>query len=97
MSNTAIVIVMALLGTLGRTLVPFLQMLQSNPDTQFDRKFVIPAVVAAVLSVIGLPLILSGLPDSAWLAGDVRGFVLVFVAAWGLTDMARAGQKQLGG
>lgn len=97
MDNTWIVILMALLGALGRTIVPFLQALQTNPDTQFDRKFVIPAAVAAVLSIIGLPLILSGLPDSAWSAGGVKEFVLVFVAAWGLTDMARAGQKQLGG
>lgn len=97
MSNVTLVIVMALLGTAGRTIVPFLQVLQANPETKFDRKFTIPAVVAAILSVIGLPLILSGLPDSAWLASDVRGFVLVFVAAWGLTDMARATQKQTSG
>ena len=94
MSNVTVVIVMALLGTVGRTLVPFLLVLRDKPETQFDRKFILPAVVSAVLSVIGLPLILSGLPDGAWLAADVRDFVLVFVAAWGLTDMARSGQKQ---
>lgn len=97
MSSTAIVVGMALLGVLGRTLVPYLQMLRDNPDTPFDRRFLLPAAASALLAIIGLPLILAGLPDSAWLATDVKAFVLVFVGAWGLTDMARAVQKQGGG
>lgn len=96
MSNTLIVVVMALLGVLGRTLVPYFQMLKDKPDTPFDRHFLLPAAVSALMAIIGLPLILAGLPDSAWLATDVKAFVLVFVGAWGLTDMARAAQKQSG-
>jgi hypothetical protein len=93
-SNTVIVVFVALLGVVARTLVPYLQTLKDNPETTFDRKFCVPAVVSVVIAVFGLPLVLSGMPETAWAAIDVKGYVLAFVAAWGFTDMARAGQKQ---
>jgi hypothetical protein len=96
MSNTVIVVFVALLGVICRALVPFLQVLKDQPETTFDRKFVVPAIVTIVIAIFGLPLVLSGMPESAWAAIDIKGFVLVFVAAWGLTDIARAGQKQIG-
>lgn len=97
MSSTVIVVGMALLGVLGRTLVPYLQTLKDKPETPFDRRFLLPAIASSLMAIIGLPLILAGLPDSAWLATDVKAFVLVFVGAWGLTDIGRALQKQSGG
>ena len=89
------VIIMSLLGVVGRAIIPYLQILKDNPTTTFDRKFIIPALASAAISVIGLPLVLSGLTDSAWLTTTPQGYVLIFVSAWGLADMARAGQKQI--
>jgi hypothetical protein len=93
MNNTLLIIVFALLGVLGRTITPYLQALKDNPNTPFDRKFLIPPIVSVVIAVITLPLILSALPADAWLSNTIPGFVTVFVSAWGLTDIARAGQK----
>lgn len=94
--GTVLVIVVALLGVLARTFVPYLQLLKEKPDTPFDRKFVVPAIASGLISILTLPLILGGLPDTAWLANTAQGYVLVFIASWGLTDIARSGQKQVG-
>lgn len=96
MSNTLIVVLVALLGVMGRVLVPYLQALKENPTIKFDRLFLVPAIASALIAAVGLPLILASLPDSAWLATDVKAYVLVFVGAWGLTDMGRSLQKQGG-
>lgn len=93
MQNTVTVVIVALLGVVGRVLVPYLQTLKENPNTPFDRQFIVPAIASALIAVVGLPLILASLPDSAWLATDIKAYALVFVGAWGLTDIGRAMQK----
>ena len=95
---TVVVIVVAVMGALARTLVPFLQELQKNPEIPFDRKFIVPPVVACVISLITLPLALGVIPKELLesTALSISGLVAVFLAVWGATDMARAGQKLLG-
>jgi hypothetical protein len=94
MENLGWILLAAGLGVLGRTLLPYLQVLRDYPDTPFDRKFLLPAVVSAIIAVIALPLILGGLPDTIWVSSTPQGYILVFVSAWGMTDITRLGQKQ---
>lgn len=91
----AIVILAVLLGILARTVIPYLQTLRDNPDTQFDRKFLIPAVVTILIALLSSPLVFAALPQDQ-LNNPSPTFtdaILLFVAAWGMTDVARAGQK----
>ena len=85
----------ATVGALARTLVPYLETLRDNPETSFDRKFLVPPTVSCVIALITLPLALSALPkelmESAALS--TSGLVAVFLAVWGATDVARQGQK----
>ena len=71
---------MAVLGALARTLVPYLETLRDNPETSFDRKFLVPPVVSCVIALVTLPLALSALPkelmESATLSAS--GLVAVF-------------------
>ncbi len=95
---TFVVLLVAALGALARTLVPYLETLRDAPDTAFDRKFLVPPLVSCVIALITLPLALSALPkdliESPTLS--VSGLVAVFLAVWGATDMARSGQKLIG-
>ena len=78
-----------------RTLVPYLETLRDNPETSFDRKFLVPPAVSCVIALITLPLALSALPkelmESATLSAS--GLVAVFLAVWGATDVVRSGRK----
>ena len=98
MNPTVIVLLVAVFGALARTLVPFLQTLQENPETKFDRKFIVPPIVASIIALITLPLALSAIPkeliESTTLS--VSGLVAVFLAVWGATDIVRSGQKIVG-
>ena len=80
-----------------RTLVPSLETLRDNPETPFDRRFLVPPVVSCVIALITLPLALSALPkellESAALS--TSGLVAVFLAVRGATDVVRSGQKVL--
>jgi len=94
--NPVVWVVVALaLGILGRTLVPYLQTLQENPDTKFDRKFLIPAAVSCLLAVFTLPFAVTNLPPELLNATQVSLLLLAtaFVAGWGVTDLIRTGQK----
>ena len=95
MNPTIVVLFVAVLGALARTLVPYLETLRDNPEMPFDRKFLVPPIVSCVIALITLPLALSALPkelmESAALS--TSGLVAVFLAVWGATDVARSGQK----
>src|SRR5512136_1070417 len=99
MNPTIVVLFVAVLGALARTLVPYLETLRDNPETPFDRKFLVPPVVSCVIALITLPLALSALPkelmESATLS--TSGLVAVFLAVWGATDVVRSGQIELPG
>lgn len=99
MNTTVVVLLIALLGALGRTLVPYLQILRDNPETPFDRKFLLPPLVSCVIALITLPLALSAVPkDLLELSTlSISGLVAVFLAVWGATDVIRSGQKLLSG
>jgi hypothetical protein len=92
---TAAVVVVVLLGIVGRTVVPYLEMLRNNPDTPFDRKFLVPAVVSVVIALITSPLVFAAIPPEQLSAATLPALAVLFAAAWGLTDVARAGQKLL--
>lgn len=86
-------IIAVLLGIVGRTVIPYLEELRQNPDTTFDKKFLVPAVVSVVIALITAPLVLAAIPPDQLEVTTLSGFAVLFVAAWGLTDVARAGQK----
>jgi hypothetical protein len=92
---TVIVLLVAACGALARTLVPFLQALQENPDTVFDRKFLLPPIVSCIIALLTLPISLAALPPELLQpsALSLSLLVAVFVAVWGVTDIARVFQK----
>ncbi len=87
------VIIAVLLGISGRTIVPYLESLRDNPETKFDRKFLVPPVVSLAIGLIMSPLVLSAIPAETLNQVGVTGLAGIFAAAWGLTDIARSGQK----
>jgi hypothetical protein len=94
-----LVIGAVLLGILARTLIPFLQTLKANPETQFDRKFVLPAIVTLIIALLTSPLVFAALPQAQLNDPEptFASLVLLFVAAWGTTDVIREGQKLISG
>lgn len=77
-------------GIVSRTLVPFLLTLKDNPDTKFDRKFLLPAAIAVLINVLVAPVVFSALPEGAnWIASYLIG--------WGSTDISREALKAVGG
>ena len=98
MNSTVAVLAVALFGALARALVPYLQTLQEKPDTPFDRRFLVPPLVACVIAVLTLPLALSALPKELleMTSLSVSGLAAVFLAVWGATDIIRSGQKFIG-
>ncbi len=98
-AGLAAVIVAVLLGITARTVIPFLQTLRDNPETQFDRKFVIPAVMTLLIALITSPLVFAALPQDQFSNPDPTfgSLILLFTAAWGATDVIREAQKFLGG
>ncbi len=93
----AYIIIAVLLGIVGRTVLPYLQILKDNPDTTFDRKFVVPAVVTILIALLSSPLTFAAIPaEQLNAAPTFQGLLVLFVAGWGATDVVRAGQKLLG-
>lgn len=95
--NTFLVVLMALLGVLSRTLIPYLQAKRDNPELPWDKKFYIPMLMSLIISGLGFPLVLSQLPAEIWEAASVPMYAVIYASAWGLTDMSRTGQKQVAG
>lgn len=93
------VIVAVLAGILARTVLPFLQTLRDNPEAKFDRKFLVPAIVALVIALVTSPLVFAALPQDQLMNATptFSDLVLLFVAAWGTTDVVREGQKLFAG
>lgn len=94
-----LVIMAVLLGIAARTILPFLLTLRDNPGTKFDRAFLVPAVVAILIALITSPLVFAAIPQDQLNnpAPVFSDLVLLFVAAWGTTDVVREGQKLLSG
>lgn len=89
----ALVIIAVLLGIVGRTVVPYLEMLRENPETPFDKRFLVPAGVSVLIALITSPLVFAAIPAEQLQDVTLAGMALLFAAAWGLTDVARSGQK----
>lgn len=95
MNSTVVVVVTAVVAIVARTLIPYLLTLRDQPDTKFDRKFLIPPIVSCIIALLTLPVSLSALPPEL-LQPTVPGLSLivsVFVAVWGVTDVVRTVQK----
>ena len=95
MNVTYVVLLVAVLAAVARTLVPYLQTLRDNPETTFDKKFLIPPVVSCVIALLTLPVSLASLPPELLQPStlSLSLLVAVFVAVWGVTDIARLFQK----
>lgn len=87
------IILAAVLGIVGRTILPYLQTLQAHPDTKFDRAFLVPPIVSVIIALIAAPLALSAIAPESWEIVTFQGMLGIFVAAWGATDLSRSGQK----
>lgn len=87
------VIIAVLLGIAGRTVVPYLEALRDAPDTKWERRFWVPPAVSLVIGLIMSPLVLSAIPADQLANVTIPGLAALFAAAWGLTDIARSGQK----
>ena len=85
----------AVFAAVARTLLPYLQTLRDNPETQFDRKFLVPSLVSCVIALLTLPVGLASLPPELLQPSTLTLSLLVavFVAMWGVTDIARTFQK----
>ncbi len=97
MSPTVFVVTVSIAAALARTLVPFLQTLRDNPETKFDRQFLVPPIVSSVIAVITLPIALSSLPPELMSPASLNLSigVAIFLAVWGATDITREIQKLL--
>lgn len=90
-----LIVVAVLLGIIARTAVPFIQVLRDNPNTPFDRQFIIPAVMTLLIALLTSPLVFAALPRDQLNnpSPTFESLCLLFLAAWGTTDAIREGQK----
>lgn len=95
----ALVIIAVLFGIVARTLIPFLQVLKENPETKFDRKFVVPAVATLIVSLLVSPFVFVALPPEQvnQTSPTFISLCVLFVAAWGTNDVLRQVQKLISG
>lgn len=89
-----LVILFAVLGIVARIVVPYLFVLKDHPETKFDRAYILPAIVSVLIGVLTSPLTIAALPPETWQAVTPAALCGVFLAAWGMTDIVRLGQKQ---
>lgn len=71
-----------LLGILSRIFFPYLILLRDNPETSFDRKYLVPAIISVLINLLAAPLILNQLaPGGNWINAWIIGY--------GATDVSR--------
>lgn len=76
-----VVVVGVLVGVAGRTALPYLLKLKANPDTKFDRKFLVPAVTSFLINLVVLPLVIGST------TAGVTTFLGGYLAGWAVQDM----------
>jgi len=87
--NTMIYLSCAL-GIISRTILPFLLELKDKPNTKFDKKFILPAVLGIVVNLLVAPIVFGSIPVGAdWIAA--------YIVGWGSTDISRDALKLVGG
>jgi hypothetical protein len=85
-----VIYITCLLGIICRTHVPYLLTLCDNPNTPFDRKFLIPAVISVIVNLLIAPFVFQTLPAGAdWIAA--------YIVGCGATDISRDALKFVGG
>jgi len=89
------ILVCVVSGTVARVLIPFLHEWRANPDVKFDKKFVVPPILAIVMTLIGVPLLLPSIPPelASATALSLSQIGALFLIGWGGTDLLREGQK----
>lgn len=94
-----LVIISLLLGIIARTVLPYLQTLRDAPETKFDRAFLVPAIVTLVIAALTSPFVFVALPQDQLNnpAPTFADAMVLFVTAWGMTDVVREGQKFISG
>lgn len=90
MNETTIIYIACALGILARTLVPYLLTIKDNPETKFDRKFLVPVIISVVVNLFVAPFVFEQLPAGATWVG-------AFIFGWGATDISRDAMKLAGG
>jgi len=87
-SITTVLLIVA--GVFARTLLPYLMMLIENHNQPFDKKFLIPAGVSLVVSLILVPFIMPSIDTSLpWFSI----YSTAFTSSYILNDLARMAQK----
>ena len=78
-------------GILFRTFVPYLNVIREDPNTKFDKKFLIPPLVSLITSI---PLAIALLPQVSSSSGNfVQDFVSAFTVSYTAQDITREVQK----
>jgi hypothetical protein len=90
MNETTTIYIASVLGIVARTLVPFLLTIKDNPETKFDRKFLVPVIISVVINLLVAPFVFEQLPAGATWTG-------AFIFGWGTTDISRDAMKLVGG
>ena len=82
---TIVAILGIFLGCFARTVFPYLKKLEENPDTAFDKKYLISLLLALVSSIIGAVLIVPSfqIPQGA----NIVVFSIAFTTGWGANDI----------
>jgi len=82
---TIVAIIGIFLGCFARTVFPYLKKVEENPDTAFDRKYLVSLLIALISSVIGAILIIPSfqVPQGA----TVVVFSIAFTTGWGANDI----------
>ena len=86
MNVLANVYVFVALGIISRTVVPYLVLLQSEPETPINKKFIVPLVISVLVNLLLSPMALGSL------SGTETWFV-AYAFGWGSTDIVREGVK----
>ncbi len=78
-------------GIIFRTFVPYLNVLKQNPETKFDKKFILPPIVSLIASI---PLAIALLPQVSSSSGNfIQDFVASFTLSYTAQDITREVQK----
>lgn len=89
--NTGVEIVLwVIAGVSARTVLPYLQTLKENPETKFDKAFLVPAVASLVISLLAVPFVLPSVPaNSEWWTV----YCIAFTGSYAVNDLLRTAQK----
>jgi hypothetical protein len=82
---TIVAIIGIFLGCFARTVFPYLKKVEEDPDTVFDKKYLVSLLIALISSIIGAILIIPSfqIPQGA----NMVVFSIAFTTGWGTNDI----------